>query len=115
MYEGKSSQTKYWSLLKRIVSMSSSSTSFDPKRPSSMLAKTCLSSGQMYCAGGVLCMRSLSLSTSLTLAPKMNMLSMPISSAISTFAPSMVPMMSPPFMMNFMLLVPEASVPAVEI
>ena len=43
----------------------------------------------------------------------MNMLSSPISSAISTFAPSMVPMMRDPFMANFMLPVPEASVPAV--
>ena len=45
--------------------------------------------------------------------PKMNMLSSPISSAISTFAPSMVPMMREPFIANFMLPVPEASVPAV--
>jgi hypothetical protein len=41
------------------------------------------------------------------------MFSSPISSAISTFAPSMVPMISDPFMANFMLPVPEASVPAV--
>ena len=45
--------------------------------------------------------------------PKMNMLSSPISSAISTLAPSMVPMMREPFIANFMLPVPEASVPAV--
>ena len=45
--------------------------------------------------------------------PKMNMLSSPISSAISTFAPSIVPMMRLPFIANFMLLVPLASVPAV--
>ena len=38
----------------------------------------------------------------------------PISSAISMFAPSMVPMMSAPFMANFMFPVPLASVPAVE-
>jgi len=31
-----------------------------------------------------------------------------------TFAPSQVPMMRPPFRTNFMLLVPLASVPAVE-
>lgn len=31
-----------------------------------------------------------------------------------TFAPSQVPMIRPPFRQNFMLLVPEASVPAVE-
>lgn len=31
-----------------------------------------------------------------------------------TLAPSQVPMISPPFKQNFMLLVPEASVPAVE-
>jgi hypothetical protein len=36
------------------------------------------------------------------------------SAAISTLAPSMVPMMRPPFMANFMLLVPLASMPAVE-
>ena len=47
-------------------------------------------------------------------APKMNMLSAPISSAISMLAPSMVPMMSAPFIANFMLPVPLASVPAVE-
>ena len=35
-------------------------------------------------------------------------------SAISTLAPSMVPMMRQPFIWNFMLEVPEASVPAVE-
>ena len=46
-------------------------------------------------------------------APKMNMLSAPISSAISTLAPSIVPTMRLPFIANFMLLVPEASVPAV--
>jgi hypothetical protein len=44
----------------------------------------------------------------------MKMLSLPISSAISTLAPSMVPMISEPFMQNFMLEVPLASVPAVE-
>jgi hypothetical protein len=38
----------------------------------------------------------------------------PDSSAISTLAPSMVPMMRQPFIWNFMLEVPEASVPAVE-
>jgi hypothetical protein len=31
-----------------------------------------------------------------------------------TFAPSHVPIISPPFSTNFMLLVPDASVPAVE-
>ena len=35
------------------------------------------------------------------------------SSEISTLAPSMVPTMREPFMVNFMLPVPEASVPAV--
>ena len=42
------------------------------------------------------------------------MLSMPTSSWISTFAPSMVPMVTAPFIMNFMLPVPEASLLAVE-
>ena len=45
----------------------------------------------------------------------MKMLSSPTSSRISTLAPSMVPMVSAPFSANFMLPVPEASVPAVEI
>jgi len=43
----------------------------------------------------------------------MNMFSVPPSSAISMLAPSMVPMMRQPFIWNFMLLVPLASVPAV--
>ncbi len=54
-------------------------------------------------------------STSFTLMPKMKRFSSPASSAISTLAPSMVPMVRAPFSMNFMLPVPEASVPAVEI
>ena len=51
--------------------------------------------------------------TSFVVAPKMNMLSNPISSPISMLAPSSVPMMRLPFMANFMLDVPDASVPAV--
>lgn len=47
--------------------------------------------------------------------PKMKRFSSPASSAISTLAPSMVPMVRAPFSMNFMFPVPEASVPAVEI
>lgn len=43
----------------------------------------------------------------------MKIFSSPISSAISTFAPSNVPMMSDPFIANFMFDVPDASVPAV--
>ncbi|MDZ7653242.1 MAG: hypothetical protein U5L03_12190 [Burkholderiaceae bacterium] len=39
----------------------------------------------------------------------------PIASAISMVAPSQVPMVSAPLSANFMLPVPEASVPAVEI
>lgn len=38
----------------------------------------------------------------------------PTSSAISMFAPSTVPRSKPPFKQNFMLDVPDASVPAVE-
>lgn len=53
--------------------------------------------------------------TSSTLMPKMNRFSSPASSAISTLAPSIVPMVRAPLSMNFMLPVPEASVPAVEI
>ena len=45
----------------------------------------------------------------------MNMFSAPTASMISTLAPSSVPMVSAPFSANFMLPVPEASVPAVEI
>ncbi len=39
----------------------------------------------------------------------MKMFSRPTSSMISTLAPSSVPMVSAPFIANFMLLVPEAS------
>lgn len=53
--------------------------------------------------------------TSSTLMPKMKRFSSPASSAISTLAPSIVPMVRAPLSMNFMLPVPEASVPAVEI
>ncbi|KAF3845246.1 hypothetical protein F7725_008409 [Dissostichus mawsoni] len=47
--------------------------------------------------------------TSCTLMPKMNRFSSPASSAISTLAPSMVPMVRAPFSMNFMFPVPDAS------
>ena len=47
--------------------------------------------------------------------PKMKMLSAPTSSRISMLAPSRVPMVSAPLSAAFMLPVPEASVPAVEI
>ncbi|MNT78871.1 hypothetical protein D3C72_2181510 [compost metagenome] len=53
--------------------------------------------------------------TSSAVMPKMTMLSSPTCSSISTFAPSSVPMVSAPFSANFMLPVPEASMPAVEI
>ena len=43
------------------------------------------------------------------------MLSRPTSSAISTFAPSHVPIIKPPFITNFIFDVPDASVPAVDI
>ena len=39
----------------------------------------------------------------------------PTASWISQLAPSMVPMVTAPFIMNFMLPVPLASLPAVEI
>ena len=45
----------------------------------------------------------------------MKMLSSPTSSRISMFAPSIVPIVSAPFSANFMLPVPDASRPAVEI
>ena len=43
------------------------------------------------------------------------MLSAPSCSNISTFAPSSVPIVTAPFIMSFMLPVPLASLPAVEI
>jgi len=45
----------------------------------------------------------------------MNILSWPTSYVISTFAPSHVPIIKHPFITNFILDVPDASVPAVEI
>ena len=47
--------------------------------------------------------------------PKITMLSAPTRSRISMLAPSSVPMVSAPFSASFMLPVPEASMPAVEI
>jgi hypothetical protein len=58
------------------------------------------------------CLRA---STCWAVRPKMNRFSRPMRSDISTLAPSRVPMVSAPFKANFMLLVPEASRPAVEI
>ena len=45
----------------------------------------------------------------------MKMLSSPTRSRISMLAPSSVPMVSAPFSASFMLPVPDASMPAVEI
>jgi hypothetical protein len=45
----------------------------------------------------------------------MNIFYSPNSSAISTLAPSIVPIIRQPFITNFIFEVPEASVPAVEI
>ena len=45
----------------------------------------------------------------------MNAFSSPTSSTISTLAPSIVPIVTAPFNMNFMLPVPDASLDAVEI
>ena len=47
--------------------------------------------------------------------PKMKIFSSPTRSRISTLAPSSVPMVSAPFSANFILPVPDASMPAVEI
>ena len=47
--------------------------------------------------------------------PKRMRLSSPTASRISTFAPSSVPSVIAPLIMNFMFEVPEASVPASEI
>ena len=53
--------------------------------------------------------------TSSAVLPKMKMFSGPTASRISTLAPSSVPTVSAPFIESFMLPVPEASIPAVEI
>jgi hypothetical protein len=49
-----------------------------------------------------------------TSIPKAKIFSVPTSSAISTFAPSIVPIIRHPFIINFIFEVPDASVPAVE-
>ena len=53
--------------------------------------------------------------TSIASMPKIAMFSGPTWSRISMLAPSSVPMVSAPFSASFMLPVPEASMPAVEI
>ena len=53
--------------------------------------------------------------TSCSFSPNKKKFSAPASSSISTLAPSSVPMVSAPLIMNFMFPVPEASLPAVEI
>jgi hypothetical protein len=53
--------------------------------------------------------------TSSASSPKMKMLSAPTASRISILAPSSVPMVNAPLSASFMLPVPEASMPAVEI
>ena len=59
------------------------------------------------CAGGRAPRRSV--------RPKRKKFSAPTASRISMFAPSSVPMVSAPFIASFMLPVPDASLPAVEI
>ena len=58
---------------------------------------------------------ALSSLTSGVVIPNRKKLSSPTCSRISTLAPSSVPMVSAPFIWNFMLPVPEASLPASEI
>ena len=53
--------------------------------------------------------------TSSSFKPKISQLSNPTNSEISTLAPSKVPIVIAPFIMNFILPVPLASLPAVEI
>ena len=53
--------------------------------------------------------------TSIASMPKIAMFSAPTWSRISILAPSSVPMVRAPFSASFMLPVPEASMPAVEI
>jgi hypothetical protein len=55
------------------------------------------------------------LGTSSVVRPNRKKFSAPTSSRISMLAPSRVPMVSAPLRANFMLPVPEASLPAVEI
>ena len=83
-----------------------------PKIPEWMMAHTFanLSSGAGFRVFAVF----FKVLTSSTVAPNWKMLSLPIALAISTFAPSRVPTIKPPFMANFMFPVPEASVPAKE-
>ena len=64
-------------------------------------------------AGGI--PRPSAAATSSAVSPKRKKFSAPTASRISTLAPSSVPMVSAPFIANFMLPVPEASLPAVEI
>ena len=59
--------------------------------------------------------RARAASTSAAVKPKMKMLSSPTKSRISTLAPSSVPTVRAPLSAIFMLPVPEASMPAVEI
>ena len=53
--------------------------------------------------------------TSSAVRPNRKKFSAPTRSRISTLAPSRVPMVRAPFSASFMLPVPEASIPAVEI
>ena len=58
---------------------------------------------------------ALSALTSPAVRPNRKKFSCPTASRISTLAPSSVPMVNAPFIANFMLPVPDASLPAVEI
>ena len=58
---------------------------------------------------------ALQLGDLLGVRPKRKKFSGPMASRISTLAPSSVPMVRAPFIDSFMLPVPEASLPAVEI
>lgn len=97
-----------------MVSTKADRSSLHPNIPSQMQLSTSRKGPPKYSSEFMFLILSLNPSISQTLAPKINSFSSPTSSQISTFAPSIVPKMMQPFMTNFMLLVPEASRPAVE-
>ncbi len=115
MYSSKSALNKYQSLLFEIVEITFIKMSLSPNIPSRIAWKTFWSEAGIYLSGLLVDILTLRLYIFSTLAPKIKIFYAPTSSKISTLAPSIVPMISPPFITNFMFDVPEAYVPAVEI
>mmetsp|Transcript_111 Transcript_111/g.535 ORF Transcript_111/g.535 Transcript_111/m.535 type:complete len:202 (+) Transcript_111:357-962(+) len=95
-----------------MLSMSCAKSSGFPKTPLLIMRMDRWSRSSP--AGSRLFMVLRSAATSSAVAPKQKRLSSPTARAISMLAPSAVPTMRPPFMTNFMLPVPDASMPAVE-